>query len=77
MTTGEANGKENAAEYDKVTQASLNGLYVKAQELDRGHNEFDAPSMRPPGALADAQSSPSDAVSHASNDSDAQTHATE
>ena len=55
--------------YDKVTQASLNSLYVKAQELDRGHNEKAAPAMRPPGMAADAEAH---ASTHAS---DAETHA--
>ena len=55
--------------YDKVTQASMNSLYVKAQELDRGHNENDAPATLPPGMTAGAKA---DATSHAS---DAQTHA--
>ena len=58
-------------EYDRVTQASMNGLYVKAKELDRGHNECDAPLPAPPGAVVDAQTHPSDAEAHPS---DAQAH---
>ena len=56
-------------EYDKVTQASLNGIYVKAQEMDRGHNDVPAPSFLPPGAVADVETH---ASTHAS---DAETHA--
>ncbi len=77
--------------YDKVTQASMNGIYVKAQELDRGHNTVSAPSAAPPGAGADASThAPSsdgsayalgeDASTHASthaSDSDASTHASD
>lgn len=67
------------AEYDKVTQASLNGIYVKAQELDRGHNSQDAPMASPAGRAvsdeADARSHASDAQSHASTHaSDAESH---
>ena len=63
-------------EYDKVTQASMNGIYVKAQELDRGHNEFDAPALRSPGSTVDARTHASDAESHASSHAtDSQTHA--
>lgn len=68
---------DDQTEYDKVTQASLNGLYVKAQELDRGHNTSDAPAARPPGSndsSADASTHASDAQSHAS---DAETHASD
>lgn len=61
-----------AEQADKVSHASLNGIYVKAQELDRGHNQFDAPAFAPPGGLADASSHASDAGTHAS---DAETHA--
>ena len=65
-------------DYDKVAQASLNGIYVKAQELDRGHNVEAAPSARPPGAIADegthASTHASDSESHAS---DAQSHASD
>ena len=56
----------------------MNGLYVKAKELDRGHNEHGAPSALPPGASADAVSHasthPSDDETHAS---DAETHASD
>ncbi len=78
---------------DKVSHASLNGIYVKAQELDRGHNAEAAPSFAPAGSaqagkaahatahVGDAQSHPSDAAdaeTHASTHaSDAATHATE
>ena len=58
---------------DKVSHASLNGIYVKAQELDRGHNEQAAPFAAPPGGVsADVMSHASDASTHAS---DATTHA--
>ena len=62
--------------YDAVTQASLNGIYVKAQELDRGHNERAAPGFMPPGRVADAVSSASiwDANAHAGS-WDNETHA--
>ena len=61
--------------YDRVTQASMNSLYVKAQELDRGHNEKDAPSMAPPGFAGLAGQS-ADAESHASAVApDAESHA--
>jgi hypothetical protein len=63
-----------SSDYDKVTQASLNGIYVKARELDRGHNDKPAPDMLPPGAFADAQTAASDAQSHAS---DAESHASD
>lgn len=72
---------------DKVSHASLNGIYVKAQEMDRGHNEAPAPAFAPPGAFADAASHASDASTHASDGlrgeeraaaapADAQAHAT-
>ena len=76
-------------DYDKVTQASLNGIYVKAQELDRGHNDADAPAARPAGFAAfdaptdsshafDTQSHASDSESHASTHvSDSETHASD
>ena len=79
-------------QFDKVSHASLNGIYVKAQELDRGHNEVDAPSFAPPGAVradtsshasthaSDAQTRASDvpdAQTHASDSPDAQTHASD
>ena len=76
-------------DYDKVTQASLNGIYVKAQELDRGHNDADAPAARPAGSAAfdapndsshafDTQSHASDSESHASTHvSDSETHASD
>ncbi|MBQ9000797.1 MAG: hypothetical protein IJ087_02970 [Eggerthellaceae bacterium] len=57
------------AEYDKVTQASMNGIYVKAKEMDRGHNATLAPTYHPPGAGADVETH---ASTHAS---DAETHA--
>ena len=66
--------------YDKVTQASLNGIYVKAQELDRGHNDADAPTALPAGSAA-SHAQPSngrapDVQSHASTHaSDSETHA--
>ena len=60
---------EEEPEYDKVAQASMNGIYVKAQELDRGHNAADAPSAIPPGALTDVETH---ASTHAS---DGETHA--
>jgi len=67
-------------DYDKVTQASLNGIYVKAQELDRGHNDADAPAARPAGSAAfDAPNDSShafDTQSHASTHaSDSESHA--
>ena len=66
------------AEYDKVAQASLNSLYVKAQELDRGHNENDAPAVLPPGATSASGAVSADVVSHASTHAsdahDAETH---
>ncbi len=73
--------------YDAVTQASLNGIYVKAQELDRGHNVQAAPGFMPPGCVADAVSSASswdakadasswDFETHASM-GDAETHASD
>ncbi|MBQ9043949.1 MAG: hypothetical protein IJ111_14190 [Eggerthellaceae bacterium] len=67
-------------EFDKVSHASLNGIYVKAQELDRGHNTEAAPSFAPAGlAQADeathATTHASDAQSHPSDASDAGTHA--
>lgn len=40
---------EEQPEYDRVTQASLNGIYVKAQKLDRGHNVGKAPVAHMPG----------------------------
>ena len=58
---------------DKVSHASLNGIYVKAQELDRGHNDEPAPLYLPPGATAYA----SDAETHASDWADAETHASD
>ena len=73
-----------AEQADKVSHASLNGIYVKAQELDRGHNDADAPAYAPPGAVGgDAQSHASDANTHesthasdaAAHASDAETHA--
>ena len=68
-----------AEQADKVSHASLNGIYVKAQELDRGHNDADAPAYAPPGAVGgDAQSHASDANTHASTHaSDAAAHASD
>jgi len=68
-----------AEQADKVSHASLNGIYVKAQELDRGHNDVEAPAFAPPGAVGgDNQSHASDASSHASSHaSDAATHASD
>ncbi len=80
-----------AVQADKVSHASLNGIYVKAQELDRGHNEYDAPAALPPGFSADEGSHASthasdgvvDAESHASAREpdhaafDAETHASD
>ena len=48
MAENEAGIEPDKLEYDKVTQASLNGLYVKAQELDRNHNREAAPETLPP-----------------------------
>ncbi len=67
---------------DKVSHASLNSIYVKAQELDRGHNGEPAPSRIPPGEAVDATSHStthvSDAQTHATTHaSDAQTHASD
>jgi len=68
-----------AEQADKVSHASLNGIYVKAQELDRGHNDVEAPAFAPPGAVGgDIQSHASDASSHASSHvSDAAAHASD
>lgn len=64
---------------DKVSHASLNGIYVKAQELDRGHNTEAAPESAPPGVTHDASTHASayesDAQTHASDYADAETHA--
>ena len=61
---------------DSVSHASLNGIYVKAQELDRGHNEFDAPLFAPAGQAGDATVQAGDAESHASaHVGDVETHA--
>ena len=69
-----SNANVDRGGYDKVTQASLNGIYVKAQELDRGHNVVPAKSSLPPGVAPGAQVRVSDAQAHAS---DAQTHASD
>ena len=58
-----------SAEYDGVTQASLNSIYVKARELDRGHIEVPAKAAPPPG-----MSHAEDAITHASQ-CDAESHA--
>ena len=65
---------EEPLEYDKVAQASLNGIYVKAQELDRGHAGEPAPDALPPGVAhpADAEAH---ASTHASDGADAETSA--
>ena len=64
---------------DRVSHASLNGIYVKAQELDRGQNERNAPSFAPPGTAFDtsthASNHASDAQTHASDHVDVETHA--
>ena len=61
---------------DSVSHASLNGLYVKAKELDRGHNEHDAPAFEPAGQSSDATSSASAHGGYVeSHASDAETHA--
>lgn len=64
---------------DKVSHASLSSIYVKAQELDRGQNEQDAPTFAPPGSAADASSHAStyasDVQTRASNGADVETHA--
>ena len=54
---------------DTKSHASLNGLYVKAQELDRGHAEAPAWKMAPPGASAEGADSraSTQATSHASS----------
>ena len=59
-------------EYDKVTEASLNGIYVKAAELDRGLDDGDAPDAVPPGSRGDAGSH---ASTHAGDAVDSETHA--
>lgn len=61
---------DKTPEYDKVTEASLNGIYVKARELDRGDNWWSAPDTLPPGAIGDAESH---ASTHASGKADAET----
>ena len=58
-----------AEHYDKVTQASMNSLYVKAQELDRGQNAKLAPPAMPAGMTSDVETH---ASTHAS---DCETHA--
>lgn len=73
-------GGNVAEQVDKVSHASLNGIYVKAQELDRGHNDEPAPPVVPPGDTVDASSHAtthaSDAQTHASDAPDVETHAT-
>lgn len=69
-------------QYDKVTQASMNVLYVKARELDRGQNEREAPLVFAPGVVSDcethASTRPSDVETHASDaESHASTHASD
>ena len=62
-------------QYDKVTQASMNSLYVKARELDRGQNEREAPFAFAPGVTPDRETH---ASAHASDvESHASTHATD
>ena len=68
---------DRAAEADAVSHASLNGVYIKAQELDRGQNEGGAPQSAPPGAVLPDDTSHASpraegATSHAI---DAQAHA--
>ena len=60
-----------AEEVDKVSHASLNGIYVKAQELDRGHNEHDAPKYAPAGMSFDVEAH---ASTHASDAADVESH---
>lgn len=64
---------------DKVSHASLNGIYVKAQEMDRGQNDDEAaPRFVPPGAVVDASTHASTHASDGdSHESDAQTHASD
>lgn len=69
-------------QYDKVTQASMNSLYVKAQELDRGQNARLAPPATPAGMPDDvethASTHASDCETHASaRPSDVETHASD
>ena len=64
--------------YDRVTQASMNGIYVKARELDRGQGEYTAPAAVPPGVIAGGVGvAPGDAVAHASDMPDAMAHASD
>lgn len=51
-------------EYDKVTQASMNNLYVEAQKLDCGQNAIDAPFAARAGMLGDLETH---ASTHASD----------
>lgn len=76
---------ENRA-YDKVAHASLNGIFVKAQELDRGQNDTPAPPCALPGmrggvrkrAFAPMADERSDAETRASAHTyDAETHASD
>ncbi|MBQ9001561.1 MAG: hypothetical protein IJ087_06890 [Eggerthellaceae bacterium] len=61
---------------DSVSHASLNGIYVKARELDRGHNDYEAPAFAPAGQTGDEVTHASDAESHASaHVGDVETHA--
>lgn len=74
-------------EYDELSQASLNGIYVKAKELDRGHNSKEAPPAIPAGLVSaetafkpecdhDVETHASTHASDAStNISDAESHA--
>ena len=60
--------------YDRVTQASMNAIYVKARELDRGQGGRPAPVAVPPGvAKGGAMPAAWDAVTRATEASDAET----
>lgn len=60
---------------DRATQASMNGIYVKAREFDRGNGERPDPIVVPPGAAASsAETAAWDAVTHASKVADAVAH---
>lgn len=72
---------------DKVSHASLNGIYVKAQELDRGHNADAPPVFAPPGSpqadvdshasthAGDVRTHVGDPQTHASDAADVKSHA--
>ena len=64
--------------YDRVTQASMNGIYVKAHELDRGNGGRPDPAVVSPGVAARGAGAVAwDAVTHASKVADAVTHASD